>query len=371
MEKKTLYGVDKTGGVKQWSVWTEDSIIFVSHGKLDGKLQTKTTTCKPKNVGRSNETTPEQQASLEAQSKWNKQLDKYYRETIEEAEELLTEGVMLAQDYSKKPHLLEEEFYVSPKLDGLRVKTTFVLGEPVWNSRGGKTYPVPSHLITELKALNEAGYAVLDGEAYIHQVKLQKIQSCVKKANELTPRVTYQIFDIPALSFTWNDRLAMLNSMSTTISQDREKYTSVAVVDQMKCYKENLDDILGEYLSLGFEGVMMRNLGGEYLFQNKRSNDLLKYKIMFDSECRVISCVEDKNKLGLFTVEWTNPDGGVTVQFALSMNGTQEENGYEKLSQRIGDWITFKYQDLTEDGVPTFARGLYFRECDVSGNPIE
>lgn len=371
MIKKTLYGVDKTGGVKQWSVWTENSTVFVSHGKLDGKLQTKTTVCKSKNCGRSNETTPEQQALLEAQSKWNKQVDKYYRETIEEAEELITEGVMLAQDYSKKPHFLEQEFYVSPKLDGLRVKTTFVLGEPVWHSRGGKTYPVPSQLVPELKALNEVGYSVLDGEAYIHQVKLQKIQSCVKKTNELTPQVTYQIFDIPVLNKTWNTRLAMLNSLSTVIAQSRDKYKFVAVVDQMKCTKANLDDMLSQYLNLGFEGVVMRNFGGEYLFQNKRSNDLLKYKIMFDSECKTLSCVKDKNNQGKFTVEWTNPDTGVTVQFDLSMNGTQEENHYDILSNRIGEYVNFKYQDLTEDGVPTFARGLYFRECDTSGNPTE
>jgi hypothetical protein len=53
------------------------------------------------------------------------------------------------------------------------------------------------------------------------------------------------------------------------------------------------------------------------------------------------------------------------------MNGTQEDNTYEKLSTRIGGWVNFKYQDFSEDGVPTFARGLYFRECDEKGNPQE
>lgn len=366
-----MYCVNKNGSIQQWSVDAFMKEVVVTYGKLGGTMRSKSTYCKGKNIGKKNETSPEDQAIKEVLSKVNKQKDKYYRETIEEAEELLTEGVMLAQDYSKKPHLLEDEFYVSPKLDGLRVKTTFVLGEPVWHSRGGKTYPVPSHLIPELKALNEAGYSVLDGEGYIHSTKLQKIQSCIKKTNELTPQVTYQIFDIPVLNKTWNTRLAMLNSLSSVIAQDRGKFKSVAVVDQMKCTKENLDGMLDYYLRLGFEGVMMRNLRGEYLFQNKRSNNLLKYKIMFDSECKVLSCVEDKNNQGLFTVEWTNPDDGVTVQFSLSMNGAQEENSYSKLAQRIGEYVNFKYQDLTEDGVPTFARGLYFRECDYKGEPLE
>ena len=97
MNKKTLYGVDKSGGVKQWSVWTDGGNVHVEHGKYLGKLQTKITKCKPKNVGKANETTIFEQSDLEAQSKWNKQYDKYYRETIEEADALLTEGVMLAQ----------------------------------------------------------------------------------------------------------------------------------------------------------------------------------------------------------------------------------------------------------------------------------
>ena len=369
MNKKTLYGVDKSGGVKQWSVSTEGGAVIVQHGKYQGKMQEKKTVCKPKNLNKANETTPEQQAALEAQSKWNKQYDKYYRETIEEARELLTEGVMLAQDYSKKPHFLDEEFYVSAKLDGLRCKTTFEDGEPIWHSRGGKTYPVPTHLVEDLKMLNRAGYAVLDGEAYIHSVKLQTIQSCVKKPNEMTPQVTYQIFDIPALNLKWEDRLQMLNGLSTFTVQ--RKMTHVVVVDQIRCHKGGLDLMLEQYLELGFEGVIMRNFGGEYLFQNKRSNDLLKYKIMFDSECKVLSCVEDKNNQGKFTVEWINPDTGIKVQFDLSMNGSQDENHYDNLSQRIGEWVTFKYQDLTEDGVPTFARGLCFRNCNEDGVPNE
>ena len=60
-----MYGVDKTLEVKEWSVWTEDDTVVVEWGKLDGKKQTKKTVCKAKNVGRSNETTPEQQAISE------------------------------------------------------------------------------------------------------------------------------------------------------------------------------------------------------------------------------------------------------------------------------------------------------------------
>lgn len=362
MEKKTLYGVTKTGDTKQWSVWTEGDTVFVEHGKLGGKMQTKTTKCKTKNVGRSNETSPEQQAELEAQSKWNKQWDKYYRETIEDAESLLTEGVMLAQDYTKHPNYLDDEFYVSMKLDGIRVKTLFINGLPEWHSRGGKTYPVPEHLVEQLAKLHKGtGVDCLDGEAYIHGMKLQKIQSCVKKHNELTSQVTYQIFDIPELNIPWCVRKDGLNQLKGFT----DDLTHVDVLEQTLAHKDDLKDLIKDAINQGYEGLMMRNLGGEYLFQNQRSNDLLKYKLMQDSECKVIGCSEDKNGQGLFEVEWN----GVT--FSLSMNGSQEENSYNNLKNRIGDWVNFKYQDVTEDGVPTFARGLYFRECSGKGEPLE
>ena len=366
--KKTLYCVNKSGGVQEWHVWADKDRVIVEHGKLGGKLQRKETTCTPKNVGRANETTPEQQATLEAQSKYNKQVDKYYRETIEEAKELLTEGVMLAQDYSKKPHFLEDRFYCSRKYDGLRCKTVFVNGEPEWHSRGGKTYPVPKHLIGQLKTLHETtGVESLDGEGYVHGVKLQKIQSCIKKPNELTQRVTYEIFDIPMLNVGFSDRNCIVESFEEVVAD----LPHVNIVQQELITKGELNDKLYQYLSEGFEGVMLRNTSGLYEFQNKRSNDLLKYKIMEDSEAKAISCEEDKNGQGKFMMEWVSPYNNKVVNFELCMNGSHEDNTYDKLSKRIGDWVTFKYQDYSEDGVPSFARGLHFRECDSDGNPLE
>ena len=145
----------------------------------------------------------------------------------------------------------------------------------------------------------------------------------------------------------------------------------INIVEQELITKDQLNDKLYQYLSEGFEGVMLRNTSGLYEFQNKRSNDLLKYKIMEDSEAKVISCEEDKNGQGKFMMEWLSPYNKKVVNFELCMNGSHEDNTYDKLSKRIGEWVTFKYQDYSEDGLPSFARGLYFRECDANGNPVE
>ena len=244
----------------------------------------------------------------------------------------------------------------------------FVNGEPEWHSRGGKRYPVPTHLVEPLKALHSStGVQILDGEAYCHGEKLQRIQSCVKKPNELTPKVEYVIFDVPRLDADWEERLEDLKS----ISRFTAKGSGVYVIDQNLACKDNLKELLYDAIARGYEGLMLRNKGGEYLFQNKRSNDLLKYKVMLDSEAKVISCEEDKNGQGKFMMEWLSPYNNKMVNFELCMNGSHEENAYENLKQRIGGWVAFKFQDYTEAGLPTFARGLHFRECDSDGNPLE
>lgn len=70
----TLYAKAKTGKIKQWVVSVVDSTITVTHGQVGGKQQTQTTVItEGKNIGKSNETTPSEQAYLEAKAKWTSQ----------------------------------------------------------------------------------------------------------------------------------------------------------------------------------------------------------------------------------------------------------------------------------------------------------
>lgn len=41
MKEITLYGKDKNNGLKQWTIWTDSNKLFIKHGKVGGKLQTK------------------------------------------------------------------------------------------------------------------------------------------------------------------------------------------------------------------------------------------------------------------------------------------------------------------------------------------
>ena len=97
--KTTLYALNKDGSYQQWKVFTDGDKVIVEFGKLDGKLQYKETICTPKNVGRANETTAEQQAELEAISKWEKQVRLGYVENMEDCEQGVDLLPMLVHDY--------------------------------------------------------------------------------------------------------------------------------------------------------------------------------------------------------------------------------------------------------------------------------
>ena len=85
---KMLYGTNKNGSYKVWSVAVEGNKINISHGKMGGKQQTQEYSCSSSNLGKVSETSNEQRAILEAESRYKKQLDKGYRPSLDELDDL-------------------------------------------------------------------------------------------------------------------------------------------------------------------------------------------------------------------------------------------------------------------------------------------
>ncbi len=74
-----LYAKASTGKIKVWKADVADSgCLVTSHGYIDGALTTDSKYVKGKNIGKSNETTPYNQACSEAQSKMNRKIDEGY-----------------------------------------------------------------------------------------------------------------------------------------------------------------------------------------------------------------------------------------------------------------------------------------------------
>lgn len=364
MNFPTLYAVSKSGKIKVWNVSTDGANVIVEHGQLGGKQQTMITTATPKNVGRANETTAEFQATLEANAKWVKQFDKKYRETTEEAQEAALETLlpMLAHDYTKVGHRISYPCYVSPKLDGLRciAEVNFNQTDVTFHSRGGKTFPVPEHLKKEiLYASGETGIMIFDGELYIHGMTLQNITSCVKKHNENTKDLVFCVFDVPSPK-VWDERIEDLYSLCDYETEHFEVVTNDLVGNEKEARV-----LMNIYLAQGYEGMMLRNVGGKYEWGN-RSGDLQKWKDFQDIEAKVISVSEDKLGEGKLLCRLQS---GVEVE--CKMRGTHEYRLYSNMVGLIGSWVNIRFQAYTDAGSLQFPVATGIRECDNEGNPLE
>lgn len=361
---KELFALDKKGNFKHWTVEVEGNTIIVKHGRYKGKMQEQRTVCEGKNIGRSNETTPEQQALFESESKYNKQLDKLYRPTQDEAASVGQVLPMLAKNYLDSGHRIIWPCYGSPKLDGVRCIAD-VNGEVVTlHSRGGKTYPCPEHIREHLVKLSlKTKVSRFDGELYKHGLSLQEIVSAVKKHNDNTPSIEYHVFDIPSNKLWKNRHLDVIN-LASKVEED----SSIKVVVCARLDNPSAAEVaLGLLVEMGYEGLMLRNDEGMYEF-NHRSADLQKWKLMQDLEAKVIGVEKDKLGEGVLVCHLAKDKEKI---FKCKMKGTHETREYSNMEKLVGQWITVRYQAFTDDGIPQFPVGLYVRECDDEGNPLE
>lgn len=359
-----LYGMDKKGGFKEWTIWTEGSEVVINHGKVGGKMQEKRYTCKPKNVGRANATTAEQQAILEMRSRINKQYDKCYRYTCEEASLVGSLLPMLASDYTRVGHRITYPCYVSKKLDGVRCIAVVDNGVVSFKSRGGKDYPVPAHLQYQISELSKiTGQTAFDGELYIHGMKLQNIVSAVKKPNENTRKLEFHIFDLPIPNTPWTVRNDMLE---TIIVQKHGMLSHVSIVPNWKVRDElEARKIMNEFIEDGYEGLMLRNTYGMYE-ANHRSGDLQKWKLFQDMEAKVFDVEEDNLGEGVYWLR--TPDD---IEFKAKPRGTHESRLYSVLRANIGKWMNVCFQDFTTDNKPTFPVVTGERNCTDEGIPLD
>jgi hypothetical protein len=120
----TLYKQNKNSSIQSWSIWTENNIIFTKFGILNGAQQVSQKIILSKNVGSSNETSPDEQAEKEALSTWKHKLNSHYSETISYEKHI---APMLAAKFEDHKHRLSYYVDVQPKLDGCVFRTTNVL----------------------------------------------------------------------------------------------------------------------------------------------------------------------------------------------------------------------------------------------------
>lgn len=363
----TLYTYDSKGKVREWRCWAEDDSVFVSSGLKDGKKAIKEYKAKPKNVGRSNETSAEEQAILESKAKWNKQLDKNYH--LDLVNYIPLENPMLAYPYKDKKHKLEFPCHVQPKLDGVRCLIKLEGSEVVYKSRGNKLYTTLGHLDKNVRALLEKlpEGVMLDGEIYCHGMPLNEINSAVKKLNENTKNLKFYWYDITDASLGYTSRWVIMAKMFCDLSLATEEDSIVFTETRDVGGEGELAEIFAHYIEEGYEGIMLRNAKGKYSLNN-RSVDLQKYKEFDDDEFMIVGHKLDKDGRIVLVCEAKNKQTFDVVTKGGHKFREQVLKEYE--SKWWGKWLKVQFQGYGVNGVPIFPVGLGLRETDEEGNVL-
>jgi DNA ligase 1 len=357
----TLYHQGKTGAIVQWNIWTEGAVIVREYGQIDGKMQVARTTATGKNIGKANETTPDEQALLEAKARHKKRLDAKYSLTIEDAKKEVFLP-MLAGSFDKRKHSVDYPVDVQPKLDGVRCMAFWNGDHVELMSRGGKKWECCDHIIQELEMVLPKGW-VLDGELYIHGKTFQEITKLVKKLRPESKEVVFHVYDIPRKDGqdigAWDARSEVLanfygNLYEGKCSSVRTVETCV-VADEAEVFK-----LQSQYLEEGYEGAIVREYDGIYRFGH-RSNSLLKVKSFMDDEYEIIGYTTGVGKFDGCVIWICITEDG--TEFKVVPQGTMEERKelYEEADVHIGELLKVKFFELTDDNVPRFPVGIGFR----------
>lgn len=345
-----LYKYTQKGQIQQWQIFSRDNAFWIEEGIQGGKLtQSVPTYCTGKNIGRANETTPQDQAYKEAQAKWQKKVDSGYNEVLTTEKKFFEP--MLAHEYEEDR--MEWPAYAQPKLDGLRCPNDGMS----LRSRNGKLF-YADHLLHGREGV------ILDGELYNHEYKddFNSIVGIFKRQNKSDEEAKLchekgqmWVYDLPSHPGKFSERYKALEDLVKELG----KMFVLVPTYKINSHKE-LKAIHKKFMKEGYEGTIVRL---DKPYENKRSRSLLKFKDWYDAEFEILGYEEGSGgrtgTIGNFVLSF--PEGKGAKTFKSNVKGEHEylRKVWKNRDSFIGKRATVEYQNLTpvkgdKGGVPRF-----------------
>jgi DNA ligase-1 len=221
---------------------------------------------------------------------------------------------------------------MSEKLDGVRA---------YWDgkhllSRNGKIIHAPSWFTKDYPPF------AIDGELWTKRGDFENITSIVR---DQTPSdrwhsITHNIFEVP---YAKGGLLMRLERVKPYLNDH------IKLIPQIKIKsKQHLKDYLHSLESKGAEGIVVHDPDVSYIA--KRTSKALKVKSFHDMECVVVGYTKGKGKyrdrIGALVCRLEN---GVEFKIGSGLSDEMRIN-----PPKIGDVVTFKYQNITKYGKPRF-----------------
>lgn len=347
---KTLYKTDTKGNTRFLKVYTDGNKLIQESGVLgtDSPIVHEKI-CKPKNIGKANETTGPNQALFEAQSKINEKLTQGYFESQDELSKADVMLPMLAKSYKDESHKIDwDNAFTQPKLDGQRCLGIVNNSKVTLISRQGKEITTVQHINQALSKLPNGNY---DGELYSLELgNFQEQMRAIKKYRPgITEQIAYNMYDIVD-DGAFSDRYNMLKKLK--ISNPIRLLPTYTITSH-----EDLEKYYGEFVETGYEGAMVR-WGNEGYKINGRSSNLLKYKKFIDITAKIIDIypAEDRPTWGLLRCQAKD---GTVFKATPKVPHSKKEEMLKNKKKYIGQIWEIRFFEYFEDGVtPRFAVGL-------------
>lgn len=370
MNKKLtkLFARGKYNQILEWEIEVQGNRYRTITGSQGCQhVTSEWTECEGKNIGKKNETTPEEQARSEADSKWEKKKKLGYWENISDIDNTTFVEPMLAQHFKDHRRKLIYPVMVDRKYNGMRQVTT---KHGAFTRKGEIIHTAP-HIVEALKSLfEEYPDLVLDGELYNHdyRFKLNNLIRLVRKSKHFTPQileeskkiVKYYVYD--GYGFDFKNTGGGVVTEETGCFQRRialeellKHIPYIEVVPHQVAHDEQeVYSIYQEYVDDGYEGAIIRSWNSPY--QHSRTDDLLKVKPEDDDEAVIQEIMEG-------TGNWAGAAKTATIKWKGITFDATFKGKYENLQEVLNnpsDWIgktvTFLYIGLTGKGVPNSAR---------------
>jgi ATP-dependent DNA ligase len=346
---KTLYKISSTGAVQEWTIWqvSKDQIV-IDWGQQNGAKQQQIERVEMNQSGRS----LKEQVFLRMESRINRQKDKGYCETIEEARNSIGLNAskllkpMLAQTYDGTKS--NKNGFWQYKYNGHRCLITRQGDELIAYSRNGKPINTISHVF---EGMDIPEGATLDGELYIHGKPLQTISSIVRRVQPANKDLVYIVYDQIAKDY-FEQRMSNLHGYKLR--------HNIVIAPTFGSYSPEFatNEQIKRIQSLGYEGLMFRDNNKPYE-PGVRSSQLSKVKMRHDMEVRVTRISPSKD--GWAILRCVTPDMNVV---SVTAPGTMEQKYeiYENAHVYIGKMLNIEFAEFTKDGVPFHPVAIAFRE---------
>jgi len=224
-------------------------------------------------------------------------------------------------------------WWMSEKLDGLRA---------YWDgqrflSRLGNEFKVPDYFLAKLPK------HPLDGELFLARKSFQKTTAIVRRQDKSDhwKQIKFLIFDAPAHGGPFEERIKLIEELPAHPYAMAHPHVLCKGINHLK-------EELVRVEALGAEGLMLRQ--PKSLYVAGRSSTLLKVKSFKDDEAVVIGhqagAGRHKGRLGALLVRL--PSG---KEFSVGTGFSDKER---ESPPPVGATITFRYQELSDGGVPRF-----------------